>query len=65
MMYDVAVWAAQNIHIPFSISMVLYVWIAVGYMVLGQGWMALAWGCYSVANCAFMQQVFVDKRTLP
>lgn len=47
-------WAVENLHVPFSISIFLYVWIAAGYWAMGSFKMSIAWVCYAVANAAFM-----------
>lgn len=52
---ELAVFAANNIHVPFLVSIFLYAWIALGYSMLGQGWISAAWACYAVANIAFMK----------
>ncbi len=57
-------WAAENLQVPFGISIFLYVWIAAGYWAMGSWKMSIAWVCYAVANAAFMADALERARKL-
>lgn len=50
MFYEWLVWAAKNPVPPMLMGCVLYIWIALGFMMLNEKWMGGMWFCYAIAN---------------
>jgi len=57
-MYDVLVYAAVNPHIPMILGVFLYCWIAIGFLLLREYWMAMMWFSYAQANIALAGYTF-------